>query len=80
MGISENFSFMNINKEKGINKKLRKSIKEFEQGNIKSDKKEMFFNTKNLSPSPHRRGENLDNKRSKSTRKLFKNEDSFEFL
>lgn len=30
MGIQENFSFMNINKEKGINKRLRKSIKEFE--------------------------------------------------
>lgn len=35
----------------------------------------MFFNTKNLSPSPQRRGQFIDNKRSKSTRKFYKDEE-----
>lgn len=52
MEIQENFTLMNINKSKEVNKKLRKSIKDLESGKTLSNKKEIYFNTKNLSPSP----------------------------
>lgn len=52
MDISENFTLMNLNKNKEINKKLRKSIKDLEEGKVFSSKKEIYFNTKNLSPDP----------------------------
>lgn len=58
---------MNINKDKGVNWKLRKSIKDLEEGKIMSSWKEIYFNTKNLSPSPTKK---IDELRSKSTRQL----------
>lgn len=73
--IQENFSFMNLNKEKGINKQLRKSIKDIQEGKRQSNKKEMFFNTKNLSPSPRREIADMEQRRSKSTRRVFQAED-----